>query len=132
MAGEWAALPRTAGADMPPAKWNFQVPNAPVDRPESHIYAIVEEFDAPAIAFGGGDGCLYRPDLSTGEARELINIGDNTAIVHLALSADGRTLGAVAFSTPSRERAAGSRDRRPNWTVWSYPKLRGQFIRGDD
>src|SRR5580765_817452 len=96
---------------MPPAKWSFQVPNAPADRPESQIYSIVEEFDAPAVAFGGGDGRLYRLDLSTGEARELINMGDNTTIVHLALSADGRTLGAVAVSTPSRERAARSRDR---------------------
>lgn len=80
-----------------------------------------------------GNPEAFRPLISD-DVRRLPKLldRDDTAIVHLALSADERTLGAVAVSTPSRERAAGSRVRRPALTVWSYSKLRGPFLRRGD
>ena len=121
---DWSTIPRTSAADMPASKWSFQLPGSASFEGGNEVYAIVEEPDAPAIAFGGGTGSLYRLDLITGETRELIRMGDNKFIVNLAMSADGRTLGAATYNTPAVE----PRDQRQTWTIWSYSKLRGPFM----
>ena len=128
---EWSGVPRESGADVPRPRFSFDLPGTPQFDQFNHVNAVAEEIDAPAIVFGGGTGRLYRLDLTTGEARELVKLPDQVAIYALSMSLDGQTLGVAAHRVPTALRALGLKDQRCTWSVWSYPKLRGAFMRAE-
>lgn len=125
----WSAVPRQPGADMPRPQSKFELPGEPEFGRSRHVNAVAEEADAPAIVFGGGTGRLYRLDLSTGETRELVKLPGHVAIYGLSMAVDGKMLGIAAHRVPTRPRAWGPKDQRCTWDVWSYPALRGPFMR---
>ena len=90
---EWATVPRTAGADMPPPKWGFALAGSTPLSQSNYVYAIAEHPNAAAILFGGITGCLYRLDLITGQVQELLNLDKETWILDLQISRDGSALG---------------------------------------
>jgi hypothetical protein len=121
---EWAAVPRTASADMPAPKWTLELPGATGANQGKYVYAIAEEPDAAAIVFGGITGRLYRLDLITGESRELLNLDKDTWVLDLQISTDGRTLGISSRTVPSAGKRPNWKDERGVWSVWSYPRLK--------
>jgi hypothetical protein len=119
---DWSALPREDEADWLEPKWSFDLPGRTPSQQNRWVYAIAEEFDAPAVVFGGVTERLYRLDLQTGETKELLRLPRECTINDLSMSADGKSLGVL-----TRERDLDGDPRNgPNhtWEIWSYPALR--------
>ncbi len=122
----WESVPQSSGSAMPPPTWQFVLPNPPLVEGGGSIGAVAEEADAEAIVFGGGDGVLYRLDLQSGGTRELAKLPGLAAVLGLAMSNDGATLGVEgAWAT---QRPSGPKDMRVTWDVWSYPRLRRLLV----
>lgn len=124
---DWSTFPREHGASTPPPTYHFELPGDGPLAGSKWIYAIAEEPDAPAVAFGGTTGTLYRLDLATGRVSYLIKLPGDDWIVDLQLTPDARTLGIATQAdltrTSERPRRRSKDDRR-SWQVWSYPRLR--------
>ena len=118
---EWESVPRDDGSDMPTPKWHFEPPPDSSSFFGPQVGAIAEEVEGRAIIFGGS-GRLYRLDLTTGNAKELILMPQHAAITGLAFSKDGRALGMATHTIESIQPAA-RRDQKFGWSIWSYEKL---------
>jgi hypothetical protein len=125
---EWVDVPRTSGADMPMPKWAFEPPSPSPSNLGKYVYAIAEEREAAAIVFGGITGRVYRLDLISGETRELLKLADETAVIDLKISSDGKALGMSTCRAPSTERRHNWKDERAAWSVWSYPRLKDSAV----
>jgi len=124
---EWSAVPRTTGANMPLAVWRYNISHDASIYVPSHIHAMAEESDAPALIFACG--CkINRMDLSSGETREILKLPGDSTIYQLQVSLDGTWLGVasrdLALSATGRSRRAANQ----YWEVWSLPRLRGPFM----
>ena len=128
---EWYSVPREVGADMPQPAWSFEFPtrNSP-GRTNNYVYAVAEEVGGAAIVFGGGNGRLYRLDLSDGATRELVKLPGERWIIGLLMSADGMTLGIASREVSASPRTRSRADNSSTWEICSYPRLRGQSTSG--
>jgi hypothetical protein len=124
---------------MPAPTWKFDLLDATMRQlashaflaPQQHVHAVAEETDAPAVVLGGATGRLYRLDLVTGEARELVKLpGDMTIIRELAMSADGKTVGVATHTIPPSDFAnrQGMGNQHWTWQIWDYPRLRRSTV----
>lgn len=120
---EWDAVPRKAGADMPPPKWAFDPPGALPNEIRTQVHAIAEVPGQGAIVFGIGTGGLYELELTNGTAREFM-MNDRTIHFGLEFSADGKTLATSTCTTPRVETHRGWRDLRRAWSIWSYARFK--------
>ncbi len=128
---EWNSVPREAGADMPQPAWSFEFPvrDSP-GRANNYVYAVAEEVGGGAIVFGGGNGTLYRIDLSDGVTREIIKLPGERWIIGLSMSADGMTLGIASREVSASPRTRSRADNSSTWEIWSYSRLRDQSTPG--
>ncbi|MHB1768378.1 MAG: WD40 repeat domain-containing protein [Phycisphaerae bacterium] len=128
---KWTSVPRADWADMPDPIWSFEFPtrNSP-GRANNYVYAVTEEVCGAAIVFGGGNGRLYRLDLSDGVTRELVKLPGERWIIGLSMSVDGMTLGIASREVSASPRTRSRADNSSTWEIWSYSRLRDQSTSG--
>lgn len=120
----WRAVLETAGAeDMPQPEWRFDPTPVDPDFPYSGaVHALEEEPEGTGALFGGYDGRVYRMDLASGKARDVLTPLPSGRVIQLAFSSDGAAVGMV------RDLAIPHRPGTPPnpgciWQVWSRRAL---------
>jgi hypothetical protein len=121
---EWSKVPRSNDAEMPAPTCSFDCPGESSPLPMKWIHAVAEEMDAPALAFGGSTGRLYRLDLKTGKTRELLKLPGNCGIHRLAMSADGESLGMASHTMPRANSDTEQDEQLAAWEIYSYSRMR--------
>jgi|GEM_PF-3020478 len=118
---DWQAV-LAATPEMPSPVMQFEpTGNGEHGLPLSLIYDATEAAD-DAIVFGGLSGVLYRLDLKSGETRQLLQPPEGGALMHLAMTRDGRCLGMTTCpGFPSI--GGGGAKQTQVWQVWDYAKL---------
>jgi WD40 repeat protein len=99
--------------------WTVKPPELTNSSEYTHVHAIVEEIDFPAVIFGGSGPHLMRLDLETGAVRSLVQVPGATFVTSLTMTPDGRYLG-----VGSRNDQAGSRKLDCYFQVWDYFRVR--------
>jgi hypothetical protein len=116
---------------MPSPVWKFDIPRDTSGYVSTHINAMVEEVDAPALIFASGSQ-INRMDLASGATRELIRLPGNPIVHQMAISVDGAHVGVASQDFPQSGRARSRNTAKHYWEVWSLPSLRGAFIRSEN
>jgi hypothetical protein len=119
---DWQAV-LTAGENMPPTTYEFEPKGeSEFSQHLSYIYSAGEVSGDDALVFGGLSEVLYRMSLTTGEVSELLRPPEGGAIMQVAVTVDGKSLGLA--TRPGFPDSRGDPSKQSTvWQVWSCSKL---------